>query len=142
MAQDQTSEDFNWVGAQSKCTAAAVFETLRSRVREDVQRRNGLLGRSDSWKFDFFEEGDEFEVERIESVRGDARTSAVVSFTRSGRRILIHSEDVDVDLTAIVSLDPSGACKLIIGEAAYSDWEVRRMALEQLFFEEMDEASG
>jgi hypothetical protein len=26
----------------------------------------------------------------------------------------------------------------LVGEAMYSDWEIRRMALEQLFFEEDD----
>jgi hypothetical protein len=25
-----------------------------------------------------------------------------------------------------------------VGEAVYSDWEIRRMALDQLFFEESD----
>ena len=139
MAVDQNPEDFNWVAAQSKCTAAAVFETLRTRVREDVQRRNGLLGRNDGWTFEFSDEGDEFEVVRTQAGRGGSNVSAVVIFARSGRRILIHGEDIDVDLTAIVALDPSGACKLIIGEAMYSDWEVRRMALEPLFFEETDE---
>ena len=139
MAQDHDPEDFNWVAAQSKCTPAAVFETLRSRIREDVQRRNGLLGRHDGWTFEFTEEGDEFEVARAEAGRRDGRVLAVVSFTRSGRRILVHSEDLDVDLTAIVTLDHTGACRLVIGEAMYSDWEFRRMALEQLFFEEVEE---
>jgi hypothetical protein len=27
-------------------------------------------------------------------------------------------------------------CRFVVGEAMYSDWEIRRMALEQLFFEE------
>jgi hypothetical protein len=139
MAPDQVPDDFDWVAAQSKCTAAAVFEMLRTRVREDVHRRNGLLGRHDGWTFEFSEDGDEFEVARAEAGRRDGAVLAVVSFARSGRRILVHSEDLDVDVTAIVTLDPSGACKLIIGEAMYSDWEVRRMALEQLFFEEVEE---
>jgi hypothetical protein len=139
MAQDQAPEDFNWVAAQSKCSVAAAFETLRLRVRDDVQRRNGLLGRNDGWTFEFSDEGDEFEVLRTHAGRSHANVSGVVSFSRNGRRILIHGEDIDVDLTAIVTLDPSGACKLVIGEAMYSDWEVRRMALEHLFFEEADE---
>ena len=140
MAHDQPPEDFNWVAAQSKCTAAAVFDTLRARVREDVQRRNGLLGRHDGWTFEFVDEGDEFEVERAENHRGESRAVAVVTFSRSGPRILVHSEEIDVDFTAVVTLDPSGACKLVIGEAMYSDWEVRRMALELLFFEETSDA--
>jgi hypothetical protein len=30
----------------------------------------------------------------------------------------------------------AGVCRLVVGEAMYSEWEIRRMALEQLFFEE------
>ena len=138
MAQDQAPEDFDWVGAQSKCNAAAVFETLRTRVRDDVQRRNGLLGRNDGWTFEFSSEEDEFEVARRETGPG-GRVLASVNFARSGRQILVYSEELDVDFAAIVALDHSGACKLVIGEAIYTDWEVRRMALELLFFEENEE---
>jgi hypothetical protein len=30
-------------------------------------------------------------------------------------------------------------CRFVVGEAMYSDWELRRMALDLLFFEEVDE---
>jgi hypothetical protein len=30
-------------------------------------------------------------------------------------------------------------CRFVVGEAMYSDWELRRMALELLFFEEIEE---
>ena len=136
MAQDQVQPEFDWVSAQAQCNAGAMFERLRTQVREDVQRRNGLLGRSDEWRFEFESEDDAFEVARVTGSLVDPKVSAVVTFERAGRRILIHSEDIDVDLTAIVTLDVSGACRFVVGEAIYSDWEIRRMALEQLFFEE------
>jgi hypothetical protein len=41
--------------------------------------------------------------------------------------------------TAIVTLDTTGVCRFVVGEAIYSDWEIRRMALELLFFEEIEE---
>ena len=50
----------------------------------------------------------------------------------------IHSEDVDVAITAILTLDPTGQCRFVIGEALYAEWEVRRLALELLFFDEPD----
>jgi hypothetical protein len=62
-----------------------------------------------------------------------------VRFERAGPRIHVHSEDVDVDFTAILTLDPAGQCRFVVGEALYTDWEVRRMALELLFFDEPDE---
>ena len=139
MAQDQSSDDFDWVSAQAQCTASSMFERLRTQVREDVHRRNGLLGRTDGWRFEFDTEGDTFEVSRVSGSLVDPNTSAVVTFERTGRRIQIHSEDIEVDIIAVVTLDVGGACRFVVGEALYSEWEIRRMALELLFFEEPEE---
>jgi hypothetical protein len=142
MSQEQTSDDFDWVRAQAKCSAAAMYEQLRARVREDVQRRNGVLDRGDGWTFEFYEDDDGFEASRlVASGRSDRRVLALVRFERDGRRITIRGEDVDVELTAIVTIDHAGACRYVVGEAVYSDWEIRKMALEQLFFEESEDDS-
>ena len=68
MAQEQVADDFDWVGAQAKCSAALMFERLQTHVEEDVRRRNGLLGRPDGWKFEFYAEDDAdvFEVLTLE----------------------------------------------------------------------------
>lgn len=135
MSQDH--DDFDWVSAQAKCSAASLFERLRARVRDDVLRRNGIFDRG-SAKFEFDDDGDAFEVSRM---RGGAASNvdAVVRFERAGSRIHVQSEDIDLDLTAVVALDVNGQCRFVVGEAMYSDWEIRRMALEQLFFEEIEE---
>jgi hypothetical protein len=136
---DHAPDDFDWVSAQAQCNASAMFDRLRARVRDDVQRRNGLLGRNDGWRFEFESEDDAFEVARVSGSLVDPKVSAVVTFELTGRRIQIHSEDIDVDVTAVVMLDVAGACRFVVGEAFYSDWEIRRMALELLFFEEAEE---
>ncbi len=118
-----------------------MFEYLRTHVREDVQNRNGLLNREDEWRFEFHDEDDEFEVTRlVPSGRSGPRVTASVQFLRNGRRIEVHGEDVDVEFVAIVTLDVTGQCRFAVGEAVYTGWEIRRMALEQLFFEESDDA--
>jgi hypothetical protein len=139
MAQEHVSDDFDWVGAQAKCSAALMFERLKTHAAEDVRRRNGLLGRKDGWKFEFFAEDDAdlFEVSRLV---GNDKVAAVVQFERVGRRIHVQGEDIDVDFTAIVAVDTSGVCRFVVGEAMYSEWELRRMALELLFFEEVEES--
>jgi hypothetical protein len=113
-----------------------MFDRLRTHVNEDIQRRNGVSGRNDGWTFEFEEDGDDFEALRVTSGRGDSKVLALVRFERSGRRIIVHGEDVDVDFTAIVAVDASGLCRFVVGEVMYSEWEIRRMALESLFFEE------
>ena len=140
MSQEHASDEFDWVTAQAKCSAAEMFDRLRTRVREDVQRRNGVFNRNDGWKFEFHDDGDAFEASRaVASGGAGARVTAAVTFERVGRRIHVHGEEVDVEFTAVVTLDVTGLCRFVVGEAVYSDWEIRRMALEQLFFEESDE---
>jgi hypothetical protein len=139
MSQDHASDDFDWVTAQGKCSAAAMFERLRTRVREDVQRRNGIFDRNDGAKFEFHEEGDEFEATRAVAGGMGSKVTAAVRFERVGRRIHVEGEELDVAFSAVVTLDVTGQCRFVVGEAVYSEWEIRRMALEQLFFEETDE---
>jgi hypothetical protein len=141
MSQEPVPDDFDWVSAQGKCSAAVMFERLRTRVREDVQRRNGIFDRNDGWKFEFHEDDDGFEALRtVASGRPGSGVGAVVRFERAGTRIHVQGEDIDVDFTAVVALDVTGLCRFVVGEAVYSDWEIRRMALEQLFFEEIDDS--
>lgn len=139
MSPEHTSDDFDWVAAQSTCSAASMFARLQAGVKEDVQRRNGLLGRDDGWNFEFHEDNREFEVARVLAPGFTGpNVAALVRFERAGRRIHVHGDDVDVDFTAVVALDGAGVCRFVVGEAVYAEWEIRRMALEQLFFEEAD----
>ena len=138
MSHDQ--DDFDWVSAQAKCSAAASFDRLRTKVRDDVLRRNGIFDRGSGWKFEFDEDGDAFEVVRtVTPGATSSNGSAVVRFERVGSRIHVQGDDIDIDFTAVVALDANGQCRFVVGEAMYSDWEMRRMALELLFFEESEE---
>lgn len=140
MSQEHAPDEFDWVSAQAKCSAAVMFERLRTRVREDVQRRNGIFDRNDGWKFEFHEDDDGFEAVRgATSGRSGSGVGAVVRFERTGSRIHVQGEDIDVEFMAVVALDVTGSCRFVVGEAVYSEWEIRRMALEQLFFEEIDD---
>jgi hypothetical protein len=136
MTQASSQEEFDWVTAQSTCNAAAFFDRLKAGVKNDVQRRNSLPGRNARVAFEFFEDEDgQFEVTRaVGSASGSGRIEGVVRFQRRGRRIEVSGEDIDVLLTGVMTLDPEGHCRVVVGEAMYAEWEFRRMALEQLFF--------
>ena len=133
----EPAPEFDWVAAQAACTPASMFERLRVGVKQDVERRNALVELEDEARFEFSEDSEAFDVARLEGSRfGEAKIAALVRFERAGRRINVHGEDVDVDFTAVLTLDPAGECRLVVGEALYSEWEIRRMALELLFFDE------
>ena len=137
MAHDTAPDQFDWVSAQADCTAASMFERLRIGVKQDVERRNALVDPDDGSRFEFSDDGEAFDAARLELSRfADPKIAALVRFERAGRRINVRGEDVDVDFTAILTLDPTGQCRFVVGEALYAEWEVRRMALELLFFDE------
>ena len=135
---DSTAHDFDWVSAQSGCTAELMFKRLLEGARTDVDRRNAAaFGRSDGWRFEVHSDDDDsFEVTRI---AGSAQASAFVTFEREGPRINITGDGVDVQLFAIVSINHAGECRYYVGEQEYLGWEVRKLALDTLFFEREDE---
>jgi hypothetical protein len=138
MAHDNVPDDFDWVAAQAQCNPATAFDRLRAGVEEDVRRRNGLLGRDDGWTFEFAEDDEGFDVSRAEGRFSSSNVAALVRFERAGPRINVRGDEVEVDFTAVLTLDAGGLCRFLVGEAMYSEWEIRRMALEQLFFEEAE----
>ena len=143
MTRDHAPEDFDWVSAQAACSPASMFERLRAGVKQDVERRNALVSGDDASRFEFSEDSEAFDVTRLEGSRfADPRILALVRFERAGPRINVRGEDVDVDFTAVLTLDPAGHCRFVVGEALYAEWEVRRMALELLFFDEPETAEG
>jgi hypothetical protein len=133
------TENFDWVTAQSACSAAAMFAKLLDGVRGDVERRNALLQGAESWQFELLADDEgRFEVSRTGPGSFSSR-SAVVVFERVGPRINIAGDGVEVDLVAVVGLSAAGECRYFVGEAEYLGWEVRKMALDVLFFEAGDE---
>jgi len=135
MATGSGDDNFDWVSAQAGCSVELMFLKLQDGAQADVERRNGpTIGRADDWRFEFHaDEGEGFEVVRI---AGSSKESAVVTFRREGSRIDISGDGVDVQITAIVGINPHGDCRYYVGEAEYLGWEVRKQALDMLFFEE------
>lgn len=138
MATDSMNDSFDWVSAQASCRSDLMFRKLLDGARADVDRRNGAgFGRTDRWTFKFHHDDENnFEITR-DAPNGS--TLAYVAFQREGPRINVTSEGTDAHFTAIVSINPSGECRFFVGENEYLAWEVRKMALEALFFEEPQE---
>ena len=114
MPPDNAPDQFEWVSAQAHCTAPSMFERLRAGVKQDVEHRNTLAGLDDGVRFEFSEDGDVFDVARLEVSRfADPKIAALVRFERAGRRINVQGEDVDVEFTAVLTLDPAGQCHFV-----------------------------
>ena len=140
MAPDQAPDDFDWVAAQATCNAASMYERLRARVKADAERRNRLSDFRSGERFKFDEDEGGFEVSRAVPSGSDV-SAAYVEFIREGRRIHVKGDGVDVDFTMVVALDAAGICRFVVQDVTYAEWEIARMALEPLFFEEGDEGT-
>ena len=138
MASESATDDFDWVSAQAACRIDLMFQRLLEGARKDVDRRNAAgFGRRDKWRFEVNVDGDNaFEVTRSGE---SSRAGAFVTFEREGPRINIAGDGVDVQLTAITAINASGECRYFVGEHEFLGWEVRKMALEPLFFGDDEE---
>ena len=134
MASD---DNFDWVTAQAGCSAEQMFQKLQDGAQADVERRNAAgFGRHDNWRFEFHADEGNFEVVRIAEL---SKAGAAVTFEREGPRINIDGDGVDVRIHAVVGINPSGECRFFVGELEFLGWEVRKQALDQLFFEDREE---
>ena len=137
MTTGSGDDNFDWVTAQATCSVEQMFQKLMDGTKADVDRRNSAtFGRKDNWRFEFHVDEDGFEVTRS---AGSSRDTAFVTFQREGPRINISGDGVDVHITALVGINANGDCRFYVGEGEFLAWEVRKQALDQLFFEAAEE---
>ena len=79
---------------------------------------------------------DSFEVVRIAP---SSKDGAAVTFALDGPRINIEGDGVEVRITAVVGINPAGECRYFVGELEFLGWEVRKQALDQMFFEDVED---
>jgi hypothetical protein len=124
--------DFDWVKARAECSIAEVFEQLKSEVEADVTAREKLRPKNEAhqhYAFKFTVTGRTFSV-FIES----NKIHRSASFTLRDNRISIRKDHQE--FFALAALNDEGRCVLRVNNKDYERWQVRKMALEELFFSE------
>jgi hypothetical protein len=125
-----SEQEFNWVGARAACSSAQVFTSLFISVKDDVEKMNTLSinhGR-------VFGAGSNSSGRYFAAYR-DGNTNSLVEFTLHGDHIEIKTSKDIAPLVVTLTLDNEGNCKLRVdGGECLSQWQVRRMVLEELFF--------
>ena len=124
-------DDFEWVTARANCSVNEVFEKLRAQVKADVDIRHNLRPHGEMYAFRFISEGPQF----IALVEGNKLHHAVI-FTLKDGIITVSDDDDNVLFRANVTLNDDGKCVVKINEDERELWQMRKMALEKLFFTE------
>jgi hypothetical protein len=126
-------EVLDWVNERARCTPSIIFETLRSKVEDDIRARN-LIGPQHGFPKRNFE------------LKVDANWFAVIQQQFPGRAkgVFFHltpsgiktrdSETSRDLLEASLTLSDDGKCRLKVGETEYNLWQFRKLVLHDLFF--------
>ena len=125
---DRKPETFDWVTARANCSIGDFFERLRNQVKNDVTLRNSSK-QEKHYTFNFVDvASDCFSV----TVEGQTNRAAV-RFDLTADHISISAMD-GLQYDVSVTLGGDGECRARIAEQTYDLWQVRKMALEDLFF--------
>jgi hypothetical protein len=123
--------ELNWVSRRVECSSTQIFRELQKGIEDDVATVNKT---SDSeFGTTLTSDGRTFVVSEKRA------TGARVVFFISGKKIEIRNEVSGVNLVAVPALNTVGRCVLTVDGVELEQWQLRKMALEGLFFSEMDD---
>ena len=121
--------NFNWIKARADCSVAQVFKQLELGARNDVEVANEQRKPEEHHVFSVSAEPGRFSV-----VRGSRSARPVsVDFSLEGEE-MVACVGNEIKLTATITLNNEGRCMLKVNDEELEQWQVRRMALEDLFF--------
>jgi hypothetical protein len=123
--------DFDWVTERANCSVQKVFRSLELGVKGDVDKRNALLKTGEP-KVETASRGERFTVFR----KGRDGTR-VVEFAFDDDGISVTSDNVTL-FHAALTIHNSGQCRLKVNKQELEEWQVRRKALEDLFFQSVN----
>lgn len=119
--------ELDWVKERSACTLEKVFSELHRGVEEDVKTANLLPLQGPPFQL-VVVDSRSFVVRRGEAIK------PVVTFMLETAGILVNSTASNEEWRFTVGLNNEGRCQLRHEGQEYEQWQVRKMALEGLFF--------
>jgi hypothetical protein len=120
---------FDWVTERSSCSLPKVFKTLRLQVEEDVKARNALRPNNSPYEFSIAEDAGDFTVTLQAK---DVRQSVI--FSLAEHAISVRDDKGTPMFEVTLTFTDEGKCRLNVKDQPRELWQVRRMALEELFF--------
>jgi hypothetical protein len=128
---ERKPETFDWVTERAACSASKMFEKLRGQVEKDVQIRKAMCPQGLHYGFTFISTTDTmFSV----LVEGHHIHEAVI-FKLERDTISAASNRAPL-FQATVTLSEDGECRAKVAGQECDSWQLRKIALEDLFFRE------
>ena len=121
--------NLDWVKERSECSIMKVFETLKLQVKEDMEQRNKLLPSGSHYNFIMTQHDNAFVVMSQSNEKNKG-----VAFELVGSVIQVNDRNGNEKFSATLTLNDDGECKVKIRDQERELWQMRRAALEDLFF--------
>jgi hypothetical protein len=122
--------ELNWVKARAECSLVQAFKTLQLGVQTDIDEINSRIQPGIQMKFYLANHGKRF----VAVCEVNGAPSHEIEFGLKDDSIVVV-EDRAVKFEAHVTLNSAGECKLQVNGEEMEHWQVRRKALEGLFFD-------
>jgi hypothetical protein len=122
-------DNFDWVTERASCSIAKCFELLKQQIKDDAKIRHELRPAGTHYGFAAMVQGGNITV----IVEGNS-IHETVSFHIAEKGIIVVDRDGKEMFTATPTLNEEGDCKLTVNGELLEYWQVRMMALEDLFF--------
>jgi hypothetical protein len=125
-------QKLDWVQARAACTVGQIFVELRLAIDEDIKAANAARKPPPGTEFAASPSSDG----HVTAVYRSDNTGKLVKFLRGDDEIRVENELTNESFTARLTLNDEGRCKLKIDgeDAQYEQWQIRKRALEGLFF--------
>lgn len=132
MENNKKPANFNWVDVRSACSIQKMFEELKLAVKQDAKAMNEFLKNDiPPRKFDIVEHSKFIKVFEVDRYLDQP---PAIAFSLSDNVIQV-SDDTNKKMFAVtIGLNDDGDCKFIVDEKERDPWQIRRQALEGLFF--------
>ena len=132
--RDSAPTELNWVEVCAGCIPAKIFTQLRYEVENDVKVRSASITQKEKEHYlGFLLEalGSDFFVVN----RGGANLVASVQFKLERTGIVVTDDSGKTILVASPTINDEGRCVLSVSGTPLEHWQIRRLALEKLFFD-------
>jgi hypothetical protein len=123
-------QELDWVNVRAGCTIEKMFQQLHDAIVEDIKSINQVRNYPDGRGFEVIVSPREYRV----TVRRGETIRPYVQFTIEGQNIRVVDDADTVNLSYGIAVGDEGRCKLTDHGEEREQWQVRKCALEGLFF--------
>lgn len=120
---------FDWVARRAACSLPKIYKTLRSDIEEDVKARNAMRQENAAYEFSLVDKESSFAV-----ALQTPDFHREVTFIHEDHAIIVLDSSGNQMFEVTVTFSEAGKCLIKAKEENREQWQIRRMALEDLLF--------